>query len=147
MWQKNSLLTEVMAAKEWSVDTKSNSFCCVCSSVWHEWQRLFVFACHLNPTTFLIFNYLFFLEFLAFISITPADVNPPCCVFCRWPSPHGWSSRASYWAASMRRPTWPGSSWSQGTTRTESTPSTCRRATGWAASEPSETPDTTGEQG
>ncbi|KAF3845408.1 hypothetical protein F7725_008571, partial [Dissostichus mawsoni] len=31
-----------------------------------------------------------------------------------------------------------------GKTRTESTPSTCRRATGWAASGPSETPDTTG---
>lgn len=76
-----------------------------------------------------------------------ADGNTPCCVLHRWPSPRGLSSRASCWASSMRRPIWPRSSWSPGMTPTETTPSTCRRATGWAASEPSGTPDTTGEQG
>lgn len=76
-----------------------------------------------------------------------ADGNTPRCVLHRWPNPRGPSSRASCWASSMRRPTWPRSSWSPGTTPTETTPSTCRRATGWAASEPSGTPDTTGERG
>lgn len=65
----------------------------------------------------------------------------------RWPSPRGPSSRASCWAPSMRRPIWTTSSWSPGMTPTETTPSTCRRATGWAASGPSGTPDTTGERG
>lgn len=105
---------------------------------------------HLWSFTLLI--YLYFR--VSAVDITPAffwliwDLkHTSLCVLCRWPSPRGLSSRASCWAASTRRPTWRRSSWSPATTRTGSTPSTCRRATGWAASEPSETPDTTGEQG
>lgn len=67
--------------------------------------------------------------------------------FCRWHSFHEQNHTATCWARSTARPTWQPSSCGRATTPTGSTPLTYKRATGWVASEPSGTPDTTGEHG